>query len=236
MIAPLTGFPIRGVIAWHGENDIEVAQHHRALCSAQIQGWRAAWRQPDLPFLFVQAIGEGAETTDPVDNVWAELRESQAQVARIPGTALVVAADRAEPVAPVGVRDPRSIAERLMLSALAVAYRRAMPHSGPVLAGHAVKNGAVHLRFDHAESGLRARAPGPLLGFAIAGADRVFRWGDARFENGGIIVSHPAIPVPVAVRYGWAARPVLSVENGAGLPAVPFRTDNWAGSGGARRG
>jgi sialate O-acetylesterase len=132
-------------------------------------------------------------------------------------------------------RDKRTIAERLLLGAFAIAYRRSMPYSGPMYSGNVVKDGAMHLTFSHAESGLRPRSPGPLLGFAIAGADRAFRWADARIEGSGVIVSHPAIPAPVAVRYAWESYPTLSFENGAGLPAVPFRTDTWSGSSTARK-
>lgn len=228
MIAPLTQFPIRGVIAWQGEGDVDRAQNYGLLFAGQIKSWRAAWRRDDLPFLFVQLAGYLAPRVDPGDDVWAELREAQARALRLPATAMVVAADVSEHESKTP-RNKRAIAERLVLSALAVAYKRSMPHSGPIFAGHVVKDGAVHLKFAHAESGLRGRQPGPLLGFAVAGADRAFRWGDARIEKETVVVSHPAIAAPVAVRYAWERHPTLSLENGAGLPAAPFRTDNWPG-------
>jgi sialate O-acetylesterase len=228
MIAPLTQFPIRGVIAYQGESDVDHAQLYRAIFSAQIKGWRAAWRREDLPFLFVQLAGYSASKPDPTEDAWAELREAQAHALRLPTTAMAVAADLGE----TDTRQPRNkrgVAERLMLAALAVAYRRSLPYSGPLFTGHAPRNGAIHLNFAHAESGLRGRQPGPPLSFAIAGADRAFRWADARIEQSSVIVSHPAIPSPVAVRYGWETNPVLTVENAAGLPMAPFRTDTWPG-------
>lgn len=228
MIAPLADFPIRGVIAWQGESDVERAYLYRSIFAAQIRGWRAAWKRDDLPFLFVQLAGYLAPKADPGDHAWAELREAQAQALRFPATAMTVAADLGERESKFP-RNKRAVAERLVLSALAVAYGRAMPYSGPLFAGHTVKSGAVHVRFTHADSGLRARQPGPLLSFAVAGADRVFRWADAQIDGESVIVRHPAISVPVAVRYAWETQPTLTLENGAGLPAAPFRTDNWAG-------
>lgn len=228
LIAPLVQYPIRGVIVWQGEGDVDHAQTYGPLFAGQIKSWRAAWRRDDLPFLFVQLAGYLAPKVDPSDDVWAELREAQARALRLPATAMVVSADVSEQPSKTP-RNKRAIAERLVLSALAVAYKRSMPHSGPLFAGHVVKNGAVHLKFSHAESGLRGRQPGPLLGFAVAGADRAFRWGDARIENDTVVVTHPAIAAPVAVRYAWERHPTLSLENGAGLPAAPFRTDNWPG-------
>jgi sialate O-acetylesterase len=226
MIAPLTRLPIRGVIAWQGENDIGQTPLYGPLFREQIRSWRSAWRREDLPFLFVQLGGHRTPKTDPVEDAWAELREAQARALNLPGTAMVVAADISdhESITP---RNKRAVAERLVVAALAVAYGRAMPYSGPIFAGHEIHGNAVHVRFHHSESGLRASRPGPLLGFAIAGADRAFRWGDARIENDMVVVSHPAIPAPVAVRYAWERCPTLSLENGAGLPAAPFRTDNW---------
>jgi sialate O-acetylesterase len=226
MVAALTSFPIRGVIACEGELDLDRAGVYRAIFAAQIQGWRAAWKRPELPFLFAQLASHAAPSALPVEDDWADLREAQAQVLRLPATAMAVTADHGDTDA-MHPREKRVIAERLMLAALAVAHGRAMPHSGPVFVGHVIKDGAVHLRFQHAESGLRARASGPLLGFALAGSDQAFRWADARIEHDTIVVSHPAIPSPAAVRYAWESCPALSFENAAGLPAAPFRTDNW---------
>lgn len=228
MIAPLLRFPIRGVIAYQGETDVDRAHLYRSIFAAQIQGWRNAWRRNELPFLWVQLAGYSVPKADPGEDAWAEMREAQASALRLPATAMAVAAD-------LGSRDSmkptnkRAVAERLTLGALAVAYRRSMPYSGPLYHAHTVKNGAVHITFSHAESGLRARQAGPMMSFAIAGGDKVFRWADARVENGVVIVSHPAVAVPIAVRYAWEAQPTLTFENGAGLPAAPFRTDNWPG-------
>ena len=72
----------------------------------------------------------------------------------------------------------------------------------------------------------------PLTGFAIAGEDRKFVWAKAEIEGDKVVVSSPLVPKPVAVRYGWADCPVVNLYcspgfQQAGLPASPFRTDNW---------
>jgi sialate O-acetylesterase len=41
------------------------------------------------------------------------------------------------------------------------------------------------------------------------------------------MVSSSDVPEPLAVRYAWQADPTATLVNGAGLPAVPFRTDDW---------
>ena len=81
------------------------------------------------------------------------------------------------------------------------------------------------LTFDHAD-GLKA-ASGEVSGFAIAGDDQKFVWADAQVVNGQVIVSNDRVKEPVAVRYGWAGNPKCNLVNAAGLPASPFRTDDW---------
>ena len=65
--------------------------------------------------------------------------------------------------------------------------------------------------------------------FAIAGDDRKWYWAEARVEGDSVIVSSKAVPNPRAVRYAWQSNPMATLFNGAGLPAVPFRTDDWPG-------
>jgi sialate O-acetylesterase len=86
--------------------------------------------------------------------------------------------------------------------------------------------GALKLSFKHAVGGLvvQGNKPGE---FSIAGKDRKWHWAEAKIEGDSILVSSPAVPNPVAARYAWQANPLATLYNGAGLPAVPFRTDDW---------
>ena len=54
------------------------------------------------------------------------------------------------------------------------------------------------------------------------------RYGDSAYYA-AFVVSSPAVVDPVAVRYAWANNPVISLYNQEGLPASPFRTDDWPG-------
>ena len=83
--------------------------------------------------------------------------------------------------------------------------------------------------------GLKTSDGGPLKGFAIAGEDRRFVWADARIDGDTVIVSSPTVLKPFAVRYGWADNPIANLYNKAGLPASPFRTDDWPGVTATRR-
>ena len=61
----------------------------------------------------------------------------------------------------------------------------------------------------------------------IAGADKNFVWADAVIDGDTILVSSPDVPEPKYVRYGWAWNPIVNLYNKEGLPATPFRTDDF---------
>lgn len=103
-----------------------------------------------------------------------------------------------------------------------------VPHSGPTLKSFALLPGALKLHFDHVDGGLVVKGEKPAE-FAIAGDDRKWYWANARIEGDTVVVSSPSVPDPKAVRYAWQANPAATLLNGAGLPAVPFRTDHWPG-------
>src|ERR1700680_1897011 len=91
------------------------------------------------------------------------------------------------------------------------------------------KGGEIRVRFTHVGSGLEARFGGELRGFAIAGADRKFHWAEARIDGDTVMVSSPNVPGPLAVRYAWGDSPLCNLSHKDGLPASPFRTDDWPG-------
>jgi sialate O-acetylesterase len=71
--------------------------------------------------------------------------------------------------------------------------------------------------------------PVPPEGFAVAGEDKKFVWADAAIEGDSVVVSSKEVAKPVAVRYGWADNPDCNLYNKEGIPASPFRTDDWPG-------
>jgi len=97
--------------------------------------------------------------------------------------------------------------------------------AGPLPAGHETNGAEVVISFTHTDGGLVAKG-GELKGFAIAGTDKQWVWANAKIVGATVVVSHPAVAMPVAVRYAWADNPAgANLYNGAGLPASPFRTD-----------
>lgn len=229
MIAPLLPFAVRGALWYQGESNTLSAQLYRKELPAMISGWRDGWNRKDLSFLIVQLPNHGAIPSSPMESAWAELREAQLKTAQtLPNTGLAVTIDLGEPE---NVHPPRKleVGERLGLWALANTYNEAGAYSGPAFESAKVEGNQIRLRFRNVSSGLFARDGGSLLGFAIAGSDRRFQWATARVEGDEIVVSSPDVPAPVAVRYAWGDSPRCNLVNKDGLPASPFRTDDWPG-------
>ena len=118
--------------------------------------------------------------------------------------------------------------DRLALCALGKYYGKNVVYSGPTLKRVERLPGAIRLHFAHADGGLIVKGD-KLEEFSIAGDDRKWFWADARIEGDTVVVSSPSVTNPTEVRYAWQSNPAATLFNGAGLPAVPFRTDTWPG-------
>ena len=92
-----------------------------------------------------------------------------------------------------------------------------------------IEGNEIRVRFSHVGTGLEATNGGQLRGFAIAGADRKFHWAEARIDRDSVVVSSRDVLSPLSVRYGWADSPICNLFSREGLPASPFRTDDWPG-------
>ncbi len=226
MIAPLEPYAIKGAIWYQGESNADRARQYRRLLPAMIEDWRQHFGLGDFPFYIVSLAAFQPTNAVPRDNHWAELREAQAMTAKnVPNCGLALAIDIGD-AGDIHPKNKQEVGRRLALAALAKTYGYRNEWSGPWYRSMKVENGKIQICFDHVSNGLVARG-GRLTGFAIAGEDRQFVWADAVIDGKTVIVSSPAVPKPVAVRYAWDINPVCNLYNQAGLPAVPFRTDDW---------
>ena len=227
MIAPLIPYAIRGAIWYQGESNAARATQYRVLFRTLIRDWRKQWGQGDFAFYFVQLANYMASAVkqQPADSDWAELREAQTLALQEPNTGMAVITDIGDPV-DIHPRNKQDVGLRLALNALAQTYGQPVEYSGPMYKAMQVEGGAIRICFDHVAGGLIAK-DGKLPGFAIAGEDKHFVWAEARIDGDSVVVSSPQVPAPVAVRYAWEDNPPCSLYNAAGLPASPFRTDDW---------
>ncbi len=221
MIAPLVPTTIRGVIWYQGESNASRAEQYRTLFPTLIRDWRDAFGQGDLPFLFVQLANFAA---GPRRHEWAELREAQREALTLPRTGMAVAIDLGES-ADIHPGRKDEVGRRLALLARRIAHGDAVAATGPVYAGCRIEQDRVRLYFT-TTSGLVARG-GKLTGFVVAGADRRFVPANAVLDGDTVVVSGAGVLEPRAVRYAWDCDPPVSLFDGEGLPASPFRTDDW---------
>lgn len=237
MISPLTDCTIKGVIWYQGESDQSRPAIYRELFSALIRSWRQVWGQGDFPFYYVQLASYMKTADTPQDPAWARLREAQAKALSLPNTAMAVAIDAG---LQKDVHPPfkQVVGERLCALALHNLYGQDVPCAGPSFAGMKIEGGKAVLSFDGIGGGLVAKGvtldgnvlpEGVLKGFSVCGEDRIFKWADAVIQGKKVVVSSSAVPKVVAVRYGWAYFPLCNLYNQEGFPAVPFRTDDFAG-------
>lgn len=230
MIAPLIPYAIKGAIWYQGEANGSRGTEYRVLFPRMIDSWREKWGEGDFPFLFVQL--------PDFNSPWGLLREAQLKTLSLPNTGMVVAIDVGTPK---NVHPPykETVGDRMALVGEHVAYGKDLVYSGPIYKSMHIEDSAIRITFDQIGSGLIiGSAPvkgrdmatvstSELQTFTIAGADRQWFSAEAKIDGDTVVVSSPQVKTPVAVRYGWDPPPVCNLYNKDGLPASPFRTDDW---------
>lgn len=222
MIHPLVPYGIRGAIWYQGESNNGEGRLYHEKMKALIAGWRSVWDRPDLPFYFVQLAPFRYGRPLDLPGIW----EAQLETLSVPHTGMAVIVDVGD-VGDIHPRDKRTVGERLALWALAKDYGREIVHSGPLYRSMKVDGDAVRLAFDHVGGGLASRDGEPLRHFAVAGEDRKFVAATATIDGDEVVVRAEGVDRPVAVRFGWHEEAEPNLSNEEGLPASPFRTDDW---------
>lgn len=231
MINPVIPYGIKGVIWYQGESNVDRAKQYQRIFPNLITDWRNNWNQGIFPFLFVSLANYQKPVTCPSESNWAELREAQTRALLLPETGMALAIDLGEE-SDIHPKNKQEVGRRLALCALKVGYDKNIVFSGPIYQSVAFVGKNAMLSFTETGSGLTVQNKyGYINGFTVAGSDRKFVWAKA-FITGDhtILVYSDEVENPVAVRYGWANNPDdLDLYNKEGLPANPFRTDDWPG-------
>ena len=238
MISPLMPMALRGALWYQGENNAD-GNLYVEKTAAKLAAWRKGFENPDLPYYLVQLAGWQKPNEDPAGGEWGPIRDAQRRCLSIPHTGMASAVDLgdAEDIHP---RNKADVGERLALWALRNEYGKTdLVASGPLFREMKIEGGRVRLAFDSPGGGLMiARKVGRepavedqgarLQRFAISGEDRKWHWAEAVIDGESVVVSSTEVTAPVAVRYAYCSNPAgANLYNRAGLPASPFRTDNW---------
>ncbi len=225
MINPIINYSIRGAIWYQGEANEGRSAQYKDLLPLLINDWRTKWGY-SFPFYVVQLPNFRKVQTQPEESSnWAELREAQSNTLNMQNTGVAVTIDIGE-AGDIHPKNKSDVGKRLALIALAKTYGKNVEYSGPYFEKYVMESNKIRLYFSHSD-GLKASNGTAIKGFTIAGVDHKFYFADAVIDGDTIVVSSDKVAFPVAVRYAWANNPVCNLINGAGLPAGPFRTDNW---------
>ena len=234
MIAPLEPMAMRGVLWYQGETNAGRSYQYRQSFPLLITNWRQKFGQ-NMSFYFVQLSSYGGNQNSNQGSGWAELREAQTMTLSLPKTGMAVITDIGNPkdIHPTNKQD---VGHRLALNALKLDYGQTVNYSSPMYDKVAFEGDKAIVTFkngadDLARPGLMVKDKyGYLKGFELAGDDKVFYYAQAQIKGNTVVVSHPNVPKPVAVRYAWTDAPEeANLFSSDGLPANPFRTDNWPG-------
>ncbi|HUS93392.1 MAG TPA: PKD domain-containing protein [Phycisphaerae bacterium] len=231
-IRPLAPFAIRGFLFYQGETNAMWGRglRYRELLPLLIRDWRECWGDESLPFIPIQLANTfGAQ--DPNRPFagrckWAEVQEAQLRARRVPHTETAVILDLCD--GDLHPPNKPGIGQRAARVARKVAYGEDLVVMGPTFREMKVEGGKARLYFDDLGGGLLSRDGRPLRFFNVAGEDKRFVVAEAAIDGDTVVVSSPQVARPAAVRYAWATNPLgVNFLNRAGLPAPPFRTDDW---------
>jgi sialate O-acetylesterase len=239
MIHPLAPFSMRGAIWYQGESNGGEGESYYHKTQALVDGWRQLFN-PNLAFYAVQLANFQQPNDNPAGgDGWAKLREAQRKALTIKHTGLAVIIDIGE-ANDIHPRNKQDVGWRLAQWALHQTYgMKNLVPSGPLYKSHKVEGNSIRISFDNVGGGLIAGkkeglAPteavkdGKLERFAIAGADKKWHWAEATIDGGDVVVKSPDVAEPVAVRYAFSMNPAgANLYNKEGIPASPFRTDDW---------
>jgi sialate O-acetylesterase len=226
MIAPLIPFAIRGAILDHGEMETYRGNSYRSELIGIVEGWRKAWGQGEFPFGYVQACNRGRREEEISETAMPKFREAQSLGLRVPNTGMAVTVDLSDGSTSLP-RNKEEVGRRLALWAEHKAYGKTdVVYSGPVFDTLKIEGNKARLTFKNVGGGLKIGGD-KLTGFSLASDFRRFFWANATIEGNTIVVTCEDVQWPAAVRFGWADNTDCNLLNQEGLPAAPFRTDNW---------
>ena len=222
MLAPVIPLSIRGAIWYQGESNVGRAHEYATLFPAMIADWRQRFGQGDFPFLFVQLAPYKYDGSTKLAELW----DSQLKTLAVPNVGMCVTTDITN-INDIHPKNKQDVGKRLALWALANTYgKKDLVYSGPLYDSHEIEGNKVRIKFKHG-AGLTAKDDKPLTHFQIAGEDEKFVEAKATIEGDTLVVTSDAVQKPVAVRFAWSPIAEPNLFNKAGLPASPFRTDNF---------
>lgn len=231
MIHPLQPLSVRGVLWYQGESNAGEIQLYPALMARLVESWRAEFKNPEMPFYYVQMTPFNWNKKDSAEHKYAFFREGQANVKNlVKNVDMVCTMDVGDPQ-DIHPTNKKPVGERLAGLALYNTYGITADYPyGPIYSSMMVKSDKVLINFmpESVNMGLNTRDGKSPQHFYVAGEDKVFHPAVATIKGKSIVLTSTLVKKPVAVRYAFTNYPVTNLQNKNGLPVYPFRTDNWS--------
>jgi sialate O-acetylesterase len=244
MLAPLAPFACRGLVWYQGERNTQSMlslsgkqwyENHSGILEYgnTLKQWmtrlRKEWGQNDFHFLVVMLPGYAKDILDQAESPsapsWAWMRESQLQALELPNTGVANTIDLGD-AKNVHPKDKLPVGQRLALLAERDTLGMNIEAQGPVFQILEKKANTLVVSFDHADGLTTSDGEAP-SGFWLS--DNSGEWvpADARIKGQTVVLQSAELKKPLYVRYAFAGKPKINLINGAGLPAYPFRTDQF---------
>ena len=234
MIAPISGFSIRGALWYQGESNCMGTNDdyltYEDKMKAMVNGWRKIWHEGNFPFYFVQIAPfkyyDAKIRRVPSAETLPEFWTLQSRAARsIKNAGMVVTTDLVNDLNDIHPRDKQSVGHRLALLARNKTYgEKNVVAEGPAFKRMKIEGNKAILSFENTDGGLMSPNDAPLTWFTIAGTDGKFVSAEAKIVGDTVEVSAAGIEKPAAVRFAWDETAQPNLFNKAGLPAEPFTT------------
>jgi len=227
-VAPLVPFTFKGMIWYQGETNLNRPDEYVKLQKVYVEMMRELFKVPEAPFYFVQIAPYRYSDPDGW-NLGLFVEAQQKTLDIIPHSGMAGTCDVGD-ITNIHPARKIEVGKRLAMLALqndyGFDYLKAV---SPTYKSSRFENGKAFVTFNVDNMGL-APYGHSIKGFEIAGSDKVFHKADAVINTGdrfGVVVSSPEVPEPVAVRYCFRNWCEGDLYNTFGVPAIPFRTDDW---------
>jgi len=225
MIAPIVNYRIKGTIWYQGESNVSNWKEYKTLFPNMISSWREKWGIGDFPFYFVQIAPYNYQDKFGTP----QIVEAQLEALKLENTGVAGTQDIGT-VYDIHPPQKKEVARRLSLIALNKTYEKSdVVYAGPFLKSYSTVAQNLILQFETLGSKLYSagKSNGRIWSFYIAGENKIFYKANVKQDANKIILNSNKVPHPVAVRYNWANNANATIFNTQGLPALPFRTDDW---------
>ena len=228
-MAPIAGYAAKGFLWYQGCSNIGQACYDK-LQRAMVLQWRDAWKRGDLPFIFALLA--------PYDHGNADGRwrpkfvETQMNAAAITPNSYAVCLETLGERFTIHPSRKLEVADMMVLRALSTVYGQNVGMTVDYPTPRSIEyleDGRVKILFHNVWSNLQSISARNIIGFELAGEDRVFQLAEAEVDWDGqsVYVKCADVPKPVAVRYSYRNFMDANLQTSFGIPVPPFRSDDW---------